>query len=222
MATRRLLSPLARTYERERGQGIDVESVGGVDALRRVRAGAPFDFVVLASPAIDELAAGGHVDERGRIDFARSPMALAVRAGTPLPDVSSEAALRDVVQRAATIGCSTGPSGAHLARLLERWGIATDVAPRLVQAPPGVAVGSLVARGDAALGFQQLSELLDVPGIQVSSLPPQAQVATLFSAAVCRTARAPEAALALLAFLASPRADDEKRRHGMEPARAVG
>jgi molybdate transport system substrate-binding protein len=104
--------------------------------------------------------------------------------------------------------------------LFERWGIADTIAPRIVQAPAGIPVGALLARGDVELGFQQLSEFMHLPGIDVIGLlPPEIQVVTVFSAAVCTAATTPAAANALLAFLASPEADAVKRRHGMEPAR---
>jgi molybdate transport system substrate-binding protein len=194
-------------------------SVGGVEAARRINDGEPFDFVVLAADAIEQLASNGRVDPGNRPDLARSAVAIAVAAGATRPDVSSESALRDAVLRARSIGYSTGPSGAHLVRLFERWGIADAIAPRIVQASPGVPVGMLVARGDAELGFQQLSELMHLRGIDVIGLlPPEIQVATVFSAAVCTASNCPEAAKALLSFFASPEADATKRRHGMEPA----
>jgi molybdate transport system substrate-binding protein len=146
-------------------------------------------------------------------------MAIAVAAGTPRPETGTESAVRDAVLKAARVGYSSGPSGAHLLRVFERWGIAAEIAPRLVQAPPGVAVGTLVASGHVELGFQQLSELMHLPGIDViGMLPPEIQVATVFSAAVCTASKSPAAAKAFLAFLASPEADAAKRRHGMEPA----
>lgn len=219
MATRNVLADLAGVYEARSGQRVVVESVGGVDAIRRVQAGERFDFVVLAADAIDQLAATDSVDPGKRIDFARSGVAIAVKAGAPKPDVTNEAVLRDAVLGARGIGYSTGPSGAHVARLLEQWGIADAVAGRLVQAPPGVPVATLIARGDVEMGFQQLSELMDVPDIDVvGPLPAAIQQMTVFSAAVCTASAKPEAALALLTFLASPSADAAKRRHGMEPA----
>src|SRR5213596_873802 len=99
MATRKVLVELADAYERRSGQRVVVESVGGVDAARRVQAGESFDFVVLAADAIEQLAAGGHVDPGSRMDLARSPVAIAVAAGATPPDVSSESALRDAVLR---------------------------------------------------------------------------------------------------------------------------
>ena len=107
-------------------------------------------------------------------------------------------------------------------RLFERWGIVDTVAPRIVQASPGLPVGTLVARGEVELGFQQLSELLHVQGIDVVGLlPPEIQAATVFSAAVCIASSCPAATRALLSFLASPETVATKRRHGMEPALAA-
>jgi molybdate transport system substrate-binding protein len=221
MAMRRVLAELGDVYEQQSGQPVVIVSVGGVDAARRVDDGEAFDFVVLAADAIAKLAAGGRVDPQSRTDLARSPVAIAVAAGATSPDVSSESAIRDAVGRARSIGYSTGPSGEHLARLFKRWGIADLTAPRIVQAPPGVPVGTLVARGDVELCFQQLSELMHVPGVDVIGLlPPEIQVTTVFSAAVCKASNCPVAAGALLSFFASSEADAAKRRHGMEPVGA--
>ena len=141
------------------------------------------------------------------------------RLAQPRPDISSEAALREAILAARSIGYSTGPSGTHLTRLFERWGIAEIIAPRIVQAPPGVPVGALVARGDVALGFQQLSELIHLPGIDVvGALPSEIQVTTVFAAAACTATTQREAAQALLSFLTSREADTAKSRNGMEPA----
>jgi molybdate transport system substrate-binding protein len=123
------------------------------------------------------------------------------------------------VLAAPTLGYSTGPSGVQLAKLFECWGIAQEIAPRIVTAPPGVPVGALVARGEVALGFQQLSELMHLQGIDVlGPLPPAIQITTTFSAGVCVAATQPDAARALLAFLASPEVAPIKQRHGMETA----
>ena len=219
MAMRQVLAELADAYAQRSGQPVTVVSAGGVDAARRVGEGEAFDFVVLAADAIDRLAAGGRVDPGSRVDLARSAIAMAVAAGTTRPDVSCEAAIREAVLDARSIGYSTGPSGAHLLRLFERWGIAEALAPRIVQASPGTPVASLVANGDVELGFQQLSELMHASGVDVIGvLPAEIQAATVFSAAICTASNHPESARALLAFLASPQAAAAKRRHGMEPA----
>jgi len=219
MAMRHVLAELGDAYEQQSGQPVAIVAVGGVDAARRVDDGEAFDFVVLAADVIEQLAAGARVHVGSRTDLARSALAIAVAAGATRPDVSSESAIRDAVLRARNIGHSTGPSGAHIVRLFERWGIADAIAMRIVQAPPGMPVGTLVARGDVEIGFQQLSELMHLPGIDVIGLlPEEIQVETLFSAAVCTVSNYPAAAKAWLSFLASPEADAAKRRHGMEPA----
>jgi len=221
MATRLVLTELASEYRERFGIDVTVESVGGVDAARRVQDGEAFDFVVLAKDAIGELAESGHVDPASRIDFARSSIAIAVRGGATRPDIATEAALRDAVLRARTIGYSTGPSGAHLVRVFERWNIADQIAQRIVQAPPGIPVATLVARGDAELGFQQLSELMHAEGIDVvGPLPDAIQLVTVFTAAICTQSKGRNATRELLAFLALPAADAAKARHGMEHARA--
>jgi molybdate transport system substrate-binding protein len=219
MAPRHILAELAEAYGRRSGQPVSVTPLGGVDVIRRLRAGERFDFVVVSSEAIDALAESGHVDRASRVDLARSPVAITVREGAPRPDIGDEAAVREAVLGARRIGYSTGPSGVHLERLFQRWGIADAIAPRLMQSPPGVPVATLIARGDVDLGFQQLSELVDVPGVAiVGPLPAAIQSRTLFCAAICSTSTRPEATRALLAFLASPEADSAKRRYGMEPA----
>jgi molybdate transport system substrate-binding protein len=219
MATRTVLAEVVQDYERLSGQPVAVKSVGGVDAARRVESGDGFDFVVLAADVIDRLEAAGYVVSGSRVDVARSGVAIAVAAGAPRPDVGSEAALRDAVLAARSIGYSTGPSGAHLTRLFERWGIADVVAPRIVQAPPGVPVGALVARRDVELGFQQLSELMHLLGIDViGPMPADVQIVTVFSAGICVASAQKDAAKAFLSFLASSQCDQAKLNQGMEPA----
>ncbi|PRX31300.1 extracellular solute-binding protein [Paraburkholderia sp. BL18I3N2] len=111
-------------------------------------------------------------------------------AGAPRPAIGTEAALRDAILAARSIGYATGPSGSHLTRLFRTLGIAETIAPRIVPAPPGVPVGTLVARGDIELGFQQSSESMHLPDIDViGSLPAEVQTITTFSVAICMASR---------------------------------
>ena len=219
MATRQLLADLVRLFEQTSPQRVSVESVGGVDALRRVQADEPFDAVVLASDAIDKLIAAQKIAPSSRVDLVRSGVAVAVRSGAARPDIDSEDAVKKAVLAARSIGYSTGPSGVQLGKLFERWGIAGQIADRIVQAPPGVPVGKLVADGAVELGFQQLSELMNLPGVDVlGPLPPSIQIVTTFAAGQAAASSQLEAVHNLLSFLASAEADDAKRHHGMDPA----
>lgn len=223
MATRQVLAELGSAFEQRSGCAVAFESVGGVDAAKRVAAGEVFDLVVLASDAIDKLIAAGHLRAGSRVDLVRSGVAVAVRAGAPVPDIGSEDALKRAVLAARSVSYSTGPSGVALAGLFERWGITQEIQGRMVQAPPGVPVGALVARGEVELGFQQLSELIHVDGITlVGGMPPAVEIITIFAAGLpvgladgsAQAARV----RALLDFMTSPEALAAKRRQGMEPA----
>ena len=218
MATKPLLADLVALYQAQAPDvHIEVESVGGVEA-KRVQAGETFDGVVLASDAIDKLLASGHVMAGSRVDLVHSGVAVAVTAGQPAPDISSEDALRQAVLAATSVGLSTGPSGVQLRQLFERWGILTHIESKLVQAKPGVPVGALLAQGEVALGFQQLSEMRGVTGIRVlGPLPPAVQIITTFSGSVAGLCTQPELVRKLLAFWASPVVTPTKLQHGMSP-----
>jgi len=219
MATRELLRALAHDYAKATSRDVVTEAAGGVDVAKRVETGEELEVVVLASNAIDKLIAAHKLLVGSRVDLVRSGIAAAVRAGAPQPDIATENALKSAVLGAKTLSYSTGPSGVHLEKTFERWGILAAIRPRIVVPPPGVPVGSLVANGSAELGFQQLAELVSLPGVEVlGPLPPQVQTLTVFSGGIAATCRRPAAARELLAFLASAAAADTKRRHGMEPA----
>jgi molybdate transport system substrate-binding protein len=220
MAMRQVLNDLLALYAAQGGCALQLESVGGVDATKRVQAGEEFDIVVLASDAIDKLIAAGHLIAVSKVNLADSGVALAVRAGAPQPDISSADAVRAAVLAAKSLSYSTGPSGVALAQLFEAWGIAEQIQTRIVTAPPGVPVGSLVAKGQVELGFQQLSELIHLDGITLlGNLPADIQLTTTFSAAVGDASAHKQEAQALLTFLASDQAAAAIRSQGMEPVR---
>ena len=220
MATKQVLADLIALYRQAQPDAvIKLESVGGVDAAKRVQAGEAFDIVALASNAVAQLTTDGKVVAGSTVDVVRSGVALAVRSGAPHPDIASEAAVKQAVLAARTLGYSTGPSGVQLAKLFERWGIAEQIKDRIVTAPPGVPVGSLVAQGEVELGFQQLSELMSLEGIDVlGPLPADIQIITTFSAGLATASTQPDAVRALLAFLVSPATAPTKQRNGMEAA----
>jgi molybdate transport system substrate-binding protein len=225
MATRNLLAELAEHFQAdrsqaERGLSIELESTGGVEAAKRVKAGENFDLVILAANAIDELIAAGHLKAGSRADLVASGVGVAVRAqsGADRPDISTEAALRQSVVNATSIGYSTGPSGTQLLELFERWGIAQSVKDKLIQAPPGTPVGVLVADGRAALGFQQISELLGMPRIDfLGPMPRSIQINTIFSAGIGVGCVQVSTAQAWIEYINAPQRASIKLRHGMEP-----
>ena len=219
MATREVLADLVAQYEKTAAQSVVAEAAGGVDVAKRVQAGEACDVVVLAADAIDKLMAAGKAVAGSRVDVVASGIAVAVRAGAERPDIGDEEALKRAVRSARSLSYSTGPSGVYLEKTFERWGILGEIRERIVVPPPGVPVATLVADGRAELGFQQLSELLNKPGVDViGPLPPAVQYTTIFSGAVASACTRPDAARALLAFLASPAAEAAKRRYGMTPA----
>ena len=216
MATRQILAALCKRFEEKKGASVSIEAMGGVDAARVVREGRATDVVILASDVMSRLEAEGFIVAGGVTGIARSLMGIAVRAGTPHPDISSADAVKRVVAAAPRVGYSTGPSGDHLLRLCEQWGLSEG--DRLVKAPPGIPVASLVAQGKADLGFQQLSELMNVQGVEiVGPLPPEIEAVTVFAAGVAVASRQAEATRAFIDFLASRDGDDVRRAHGMDP-----
>jgi molybdate transport system substrate-binding protein len=219
MAVRQVLAELAAQYSHRTGDRVSFTSLGGVEAARRIRAGEPVDVIVLAAKAMEQLEAEGHLAPGTRLPFARSGIAMAVRAGLRHPMIADAEAVRQAILEAGRLCYSTGPSGDHLQSLWERWEIADIVRPRAVLAPPGVPVATVLARGEAEIGFQQLSEMLDAPGIEiVGPLPAEVQSVTLFTAGLSVGSLHADKARALIGYLSSPEAEASKRRHGMEPA----
>jgi molybdate transport system substrate-binding protein len=179
------------------------------------------DVVVLASGAIDKLIEEKKLIAGSRVDLVKSGIAIAIRANSPRPKVGTEDEVKSAVLAAATLSYSTGPSGVYLEKMFERWGILEAIRNRIVVPPPGVAVGSVLASGAAELGFQQLSELTNVPNIEVvGPLPPAIQSMTTFSGGISLSCVDPAAARQLLAFMASPATAAAKLRHGLEAATA--
>jgi molybdate transport system substrate-binding protein len=184
----------------------------------RLQRGEPADVVIMVSDALDGLIGQGKVVAGSRVDLARSNIGVAVRAGTPKPDISSVDAFKKTLLAAKSIAYSDSASGVYLSTVLfQRLGIADQVLPksRAILSEP---VGAAIARGDAEIGFQQVSELLPVAGIElVGPLPPELQKVTVFSAGVVTGAKEPEAGRALIRFLASPASASVIAKSGLEP-----
>ena len=206
MATRQLLADLVVRYRAATDRTVMLEAVGGVDAAKRVRAGEIFDLVILADDVIEKLSAEGHVVAGSRSAFVRSAMAMAVPAGKKRPDIGNADSVRAALTGAPSIGYSTGPSGTHLLAVLKSWGLDPATEPgRFVQAKPGIPVATLIARGDVAIGVQQLSEFVGENGIDiVGLLPPPIQSVTVFSIGIGARSTHVDQARAAIAYFNAP------------------
>ena len=198
-------------------------STGGApDSIpSRLERGESVDVVILAAPQLDDLIAQGKVVRGSRVDLVRSAIGLAVRAGAPKPDISSVDALTRTLLQATSIAYSASASGVYFStELVQRLGIADRVLPKSRRIE-SERVATVVARGDAQLGLQQISELLPVPGIDyLGPLPPAVQKVTVFSAGIATGARNTDGARALIGFLASRAAVDAITKSGLEPVLA--
>lgn len=216
MATRVLLAELSAAYTAAHGLEIRFESIGGVDAARRVESGEGVDLVVLAADAMARLLASGRLRADSLRPIADSPMYIAAPEGQARPAVDSADALRQALLDARAIGYSTGPSGQALLALLADWGLTDALAGRLRQSPAGIPVATMVAQGDVDLGFQQLSELQGHSGVTLlGPMPPGLEIVTRFTAAVAATSGEPATAQRVVDDFASARHDALRRRLGL-------
>jgi len=192
---------------------------GGVNAVaKRVADGEVADVVMLPAAQIDDLIKLGKLIADSRVNVATSGIGVAIRAGAPKIDASSSEGIRKALLAAKAIAYSAGPSGVHMARLIANWGLTDELKAKIVPPIPDVPIGEVVARGDAEIGFQQVSELLPVTGIDyLGPLPADIQEVTVFSAGVHKAAGTTDAARALLKFLTAPEAAAIIRKTGMEP-----
>ena len=190
-----------------------------VDAVpARLARDEPVDVLIMVGYALEDLVKQGVVTPGSRVDLARSGIGVVVRAGARHPDVSTSAALRQALLDAKSVAYSDSASGVYIQNeMFKRLGIAEQMAgkARMIPAEP---VGEVVARGDAEIGFQQMSELKPIRGIDlVGPLPPEVQQVTVFSAGVLARSGQADAARALIAYLAGPGAAAAITESGMEP-----
>jgi len=188
----------------------------------RLARGETADVVILDGGSADELAQRGLVRAGTKVDLALSQVGMVVRAGVVKPDIGSVEAFRRTLLAVKSIGYSDSGSGTYLSTILfAKLGVADQVAlkSRKVRGPPsGEPVAAVVARGELEIGFQQVSELIHVPGVTfVGTIPAELQPAISFAGAITSAARQPDAALALLRFLASPEAASTISKAGLTP-----
>ncbi len=219
------LKELVPLFERQSGHRVLMAfgaSMGGApDSIpSRLERGEPADLVILAGPALDGLVAKGQVVPGSRVDLVRSSIGMVVRAGAPKPDIGTVEALKRTLREAKSIAYSASASGTYLStELFPKLGVWDEIKGKS-QRIVSERVGTVVARGEAQLGFQQVSELISIAGVDyVGPLPEGAQRVSHFSAGLGAHAKEPEVARELVRFLTSEAAVPVIRKNGLEPAR---
>lgn len=192
----------------------------GSEAIaRRIDEGQVFDVVLTTNAGIDRMAATGSLDARNKANFARSAVAVAIRSGLPHPDVSTVDGLKKALLDAKSIAISSGASGRYLQDLFQKLGVAAEIGSRIKQPPSGAQIGDMLARGEADLGFQQVTELIHAKGFDyLGTLPAEVQNYTVWSAAVHVRAANAEAAQSFVRALVSSASSVELRKAGLDPA----
>jgi len=215
---------LAPQYERTTHEKLVTQfgpSMGTThDAIpMRLQRGEEIDVVIMAAPALADLIKQGKIRAGSQVDLVRSYIAMAVKAGAPKPDISTVDALKHTLLAAKSIGYSDSASGVYLStELFQKLGIADQLKDKAKKIP-ATPVGEFVAKGEVEIGFQQMSELLPVKGIDiVGLLPPGAQQVTVFAAGIPTTSKHPDAAKALIRWLALPANYPAIKKTGLEPA----
>jgi molybdate transport system substrate-binding protein len=203
-------------FEKATGHKVTAVWSSTPDIQKRIAAGEAADLVILGNNGTEELIKQGKLVSSSRTNFAKSGVGVAVRAGAPRPDISSADAVKKSVLAAKSVAYSAGASGIYLVSMFQKLGISDQVKSKAAAVKPGELVGEVVARGDAEIGFQQVSELVSVKGIQyLGPLPAEIQNITVFSGGI--GTKEADAATALVKFLTAPLATPTIRKHGLEP-----
>jgi molybdate transport system substrate-binding protein len=217
-ATEDAYRELAPQFEKATGHTVTTVFTGTVNVQKRLADGESYDMIIMAGPAIDAQIKAGKALAGSRVDLAKSGIALGVPKGAPKPDISSVAALKNTILAAKSIGYSTGPSGVYMIGLFEKLRVAEQIKGKLKQTPSGVFVGDLIAKREVEIGFQQVSEIATLPGVDfVGPLPAELQQTTVFSSAIIAGAKQAEAAKQWVKFLTTPQAAEAFKKRGMEP-----
>jgi molybdate transport system substrate-binding protein len=217
-ATEPAYRELVAQFEKQTGHKVSTYFSGTLNVSKTLAAGETYDLVIMSAPAIDEQTRLGKVAAGSKVNFASSGTGLAVKKGAPKPEIGTVDALKKTLLTVKSIGYSTGPSGVYVTGMFQKLGIADAVKPKLKQTPSGVFVGTLIANGDAEVGFQQIPELIHFAGIDfVGPLPTAVQSVTMFSFGIHAGAKEIEATKALIGFLTAPAAAPVIKKHGLEP-----
>ena len=217
-AMREVVEELAGMFERSSTHRVTMSFQSGVETSAKIEEGFVGDLVVTTPAAIDTLTQAGLLIPGSRVNFVQSGVGVAVRAGAKHPDISSPAGFRAALISAKSVGISEGPSGIYLMSIMQRLGIAGEVKAKAVTPPLGQRVGNLIARGEAEIGVQQVTELLPIAGIDfLGPLPNELQTKIGYATARLATSKQGEAAAALVQFMASPAAVPVMKKMGLEP-----
>jgi molybdate transport system substrate-binding protein len=218
-AMREVLEELVPMFERASGHKVTVNLFSGSVLPGKVREGAPADLVITTPDVIDALVKDGKLVAGSRVDFVRSSSGAAVRAGAPKPDIATVDAFKAALLAAKTVGYSQGTSGVQFLSALARLGIADQIKAKGVVPPLGVRVGTLVAKGEAEIGVQQITELIQIPGIDfIGPIPKEVQSNIVYAGATPATVKDKVTAAALVKFFSSEPALPVIKKVGLEPA----
>jgi molybdate transport system substrate-binding protein len=219
IAMREVMEELVPMFERASGHKVAISFLSGAVLPVKVKEGAQADVLVTTPATVDDLVAAGRVVANTRVDFVRSGAGVAVRSGAPKPDIATPDAFKAALLAAKTVGYSQGPSGVHFMTVLARLGITDQVKAKGVVPPLGSRVGTLVAEGKAEIGVQQITELLQIPGIDfVGPLPKELQANIVYSTATPTSAKEKAGAAAFVKFISSEPALPLIKKVGLEPA----
>jgi molybdate transport system substrate-binding protein len=224
-AMKMVFEELSPRFERETGNRLAVTLGPSLVLEKRVGEDEAADMAILGSVGAKDLIARGKIMPGSAVDIARSSIGVAVRKGAPRPDMSSAESFKRAMLAAKSIACSKpvggGASGAHLATVFEKLGIAEAMAAKAKYGAGGAAglAGLVVLRGEADIGIQQMAELIAVDGIDVvGPLPAELQMITTFTGAIPVTASHADAGRALIGFLTTPAAKAVIKAKGLDPA----
>jgi molybdate transport system substrate-binding protein len=212
-----VMGALIPIFERASGNKVTIKFQAAPATIKQLKEGASIDLLIADEDAIGDLLKDGTIAPGGGARVMLSRVGIAVRAGAPKPDIGSADALKAALIAAKSVAYSQGASGQHFATVIARLGLVDTLKPKtiIVQGKP---VGAAVAAGEAEIGVQQVAELLPVPGIDlVGPLPGDLQKIIVYMAAVPAKAKDPEAATALVKFLASEAAVSVIKQKGMNP-----
>ncbi|HZR02116.1 MAG TPA: substrate-binding domain-containing protein [Burkholderiales bacterium] len=217
-AVKEIVSDAAARYQSTSASATVFTWSGSEAIAKRVEEGEVFDVVLNTPQNLDMLAKAGKIVPGTRVDFAKSGIGIAVRAGQSRPDISNEEALRKALLQAKSIGLSSGPSGRYMAKVFQRLGIADQVQGKIRQPPSGAQIAELLSRGEVELGFQQISELQHAAGVEyLGPLPAGLQSYTIWSGGVHSATNEAAAARIFLNALVSSDSATAIRKAGMDP-----